>query len=1649
MPSNIEQLKEQNKLLEAARATIESQNTLLKTQSNLIEDIVKEADKLGFKSVVTDANQLTQALREASEQSNQSASSQSSFYQEVRKQIGSATDDTKGLTKVLGQLAPIAKKSSVLTSFFSGLRQGIGGVTSIAKGFGSLAGGMAKTLGHIALSLIRFPFALLSNLIHDASQGGSNELQQALEDIRKEFGYLNKTAGGAIVTLGRSMKGELANTGLSVYRVFGNLAERLKFFTEYAKNLGETLDAAMRNIDPRRDAEALGAFNKALGFTAEGQKAIAQRSVAAGRRINDINLEIANYAIQLSSAFGVTMKEVSRDVGKMMSDFQHFGHLGVQQLTQISVYTRRLGLDFKQLGAVMDKFTNFEDAAQGAAQLSQAFGLNIDAFKLMQEQDPAKKLEMLRKSFFAAGRSIENMTYQERRLLAQQTGLDDAGVQLAFSLKSQSLSYADITKKGDAAKKSQLTQAQAMEKLAGAIERMVQSGSAGGGFLDRFIRGFVVGIKWSREYRQIMINLRRDLMSTYYAGIRVGRAFVESFPGIKDWFNGISGIFQPQRFRAMLNKVVSAFKDFFKDLQDDPRAGFRKFIDRLKIGFTSWFDRNSANGQKMLNGFKAFFKAFANIFAEGLKMAIEGVTKGIRFIVNIIQNPSMLSGAGAAAGGTAAWVLRTLTPIWEAIKESWPALKTAFVDLWHVALPHIKNALGTVFRVGWPLISAMIFGPAFSRAIITSFGGAFVGALGRGAAQALPSVLNVFKGFGGSITKAVPRGMGNAGTAVAESIRGASSASQAAQESKISASSIGKMALITLFITVGMAGVLFAIFEFAKAMKNNHLTIENIAGAALAMITTATTMVAIAGAIKLLSAIDLKGNFANIAIGLGVVALVGGAMAVAAYAMINAFKNFNLSDIGKTALVMGATGAFFLAAGAVAGIALLVGASILSTGGLGAVAITIGLAAIATIISQMVDQGLAIMSAINRFRPEPGFAEKARAFGEILKGIGSFAASVAQIASATQPGILSFIVGVGAEEQQQTLRSVGTLIQTLGGQIIAIINAVKASIGQLTGGERELKSAQVLGDLLSGVGSLAKALAVPTEALAEPGLFDRFLGAEDVSRKVNSLTRYVSTIGPQLNGLINSLVTVMTGQLSSGLTENQKRAGDVFAAILGGVGQLATALRPSPELIREINKGADFTGQLTQITGFVTSIINVISGSAIFTKIGELFTAIINTTSNLTARQIDAVKAVTPIVGPMFTAISSIANVLGSFTAPARSPKEDQTAAIFQLTGLITTFFTRIKDDLPALVSSMRTAFAGMTPGQATALAKGMEGVSKFFETIATIPNVLKGIRESFGPNATTANMNDMIVVTLDNFLTLLRGSGAVPGLTRILGALVVKLTEITASITNPAAFVQKINAIKTIFEVLGGIPAMLKGFADTAATGGGIVDQYVMVGPLLNLSRIINGLASPLVAPGVANPLVNDNMKNILERGRFTGISQALKNRITQSIESIKDIGAAFAEFGNIPDTANSITQAQTRIMASLVAFSNLIVEDGPWLLNMANTLPTFVTQIRDTHFAGVSKGLIDMVSQINHVSEELSGIHVADVNLTMRNVANVLGVKSETLTLQHRNFAINVNVNVQMDAAQIETAIVDRPTSRIDVRPVAGLPALTHRNR
>ena len=90
----------------------------------------------------------------------------------------------------------------------------------------------------VSAAILAIPFKVFQGLIDMAQNvGGMDELRQAIENIRKEFGALRGPAASTVIDVSKSMK-NFSQTGLSTFQVFGMLHERLNLVRELAVAMG-------------------------------------------------------------------------------------------------------------------------------------------------------------------------------------------------------------------------------------------------------------------------------------------------------------------------------------------------------------------------------------------------------------------------------------------------------------------------------------------------------------------------------------------------------------------------------------------------------------------------------------------------------------------------------------------------------------------------------------------------------------------------------------------------------------------------------------------------------------------------------------------------------------------------------------------------------------------------------------------------------------------------------------------------------------------------------------------------------------------------------------------------------------------------------------------------------------------------------------------------------------------------------------------------------------------------------------------------------------------------------------------------------------------------------------------------------------------
>ena len=718
----------------AAAVTREMRNQLeLATQIATIVGGMKPedlADKLSSATKVLD--ELKQKSQETGDQANQAMQVAASGADEVSKNVGEA--DKK--MKTLVQKFPALK--SVSAGAFNGLVQGFKNVIALGKSgigiLGSFAGGIFK----IAKSILAIPLKIFQGLLDEAADfSGDNSFLVALENLRKEFGDFGKDVSKNVLGAFKTAQAGITGTGLSTFRVLGTAAQQLEYFTDIAKNAGPQFHEFGKSIAD--EAGKFVAFEKGLGIGADHVRSFLDRAKQMGTTWQEEFGKTANYSLQLGDTFDISQKVIGKDIAMMMKDVKNFGSMTQKEMATASVYTRKLGIEVKSITQLMDKFDTFESAANSAAMLSQAFGTSVDSFKLMQAQSPAEKLDMLRKSMAAAGKTTENMSYQEKKLLAQTVGLDEATSNLAFSAKNQGVSLDQIKKKAEEAERAPLRQAAALEKLAASIERVVMSGQPlkKQGFIDTFLEGFSAGIKNSPEFIRMMFTLRNALLSTRNAGVRVGKVFVKAFGGgdFAKILNSITDAFTG--WNEVMQKVEGAFRSFFVDFD------VRKLVENFQKIFIGHFSAKGNAGKQILSGVGGMFNAIIQVVANGGRYVIEELTKGLQSIGPNIKKyladpekftASFEKNAGALTNG----FLGMMRPLINLVRDEklWTSFYSALTDalksVWELIKKWIKGPTfqAMVGKILPAMVGVMVV-PTVVRGAAGSVASSFVGALGE------------------------------------------------------------------------------------------------------------------------------------------------------------------------------------------------------------------------------------------------------------------------------------------------------------------------------------------------------------------------------------------------------------------------------------------------------------------------------------------------------------------------------------------------------------------------------------------------------------------------------------------------------------------------------------------------------------------------------------------------------------------------------------------------------------------------------------------------------------------------------------------------------------------------------------------------------
>lgn len=1582
--------------------------------NSLMDSMARSAERLekSFESQVSVMEKLQATVNQISTQKAQQELS--SLNQTKLNDLQKSIDSTSELTQMMIERIQDAGKElnkkfpvsvGLAAGALSGLYQDTRNVIALSKSVSSFFASFIDGAVTLGASIIAIPFKMFNALVDLAAKsgGGANELAQAIENLRKELGDLKGPGASAVIATSQTLQG-FADTGLSVMRVFGTLAERIELVTKVAVAMGATFGRLTTEF--RENGGALLAFQKGLGVTDEQMKSIGDRSITMGKKMSKTFLEMTKQTLALGKAFDIDQKLIGKDMAKALQDVKHFGALAVKEIAQASVYSRKLGLELDKITGTLDAFETFDSAAENVAKLSQTFGVSLDTFKLMEAQNPAEQLDMLRDSFRKAGVDASQFTRQQARMLAMSTNLDEAVVRQAFSASNYGTSLQDIKKKSEAAEKKTMSQAEAMSRLADSIERLVKSGgSQEGGFWDMFVKGFLGGIQASKEFREIIMNIKKGLNTVYIEGLRLGKAFVELFPGVKQVLGGIADFFKPQKFKMLAKGVVDELIQFMKDLSDpNGKASFTGLMKKLREKFFDFFNAQLPAGKKMLDGFKTVFRTISRLAGEGIKWAADKIAEGLKFVVEIIKDPSKLSDLMKAGQGTLGFLGEILMPLVEGLQHAWKVIAPVAFDLLKVVAMKIVDYLrsdefANLIKPAIPYIAAAMFGPVLGRAMLgaltTSIMNASVGMLSGAGKKAIESlgkkVSDVAAASQAASSKnASTAALDQAGAVNAAAGRAINADKKSSWSVKDAVKLVAKLVAIAAALSIGgimMAGALVAMKKILDA--GGIKGVEDVVGPVIVLGTMVTAAIPLMMAMKLASKLGsigdvLKGGLV-ISAAVGIVGVVGAGLAamlkkVASPSELSAAGNMML----KMSLVFLAMVPLILASIAVG--ALASGPQAIALG-----VAAIGMSVIGAAVGDMATISVGIIKEISALKVDSDFQRKIDAFLGVMKAIQAFTDSLVNVIGLMTPSFTEFLTGTGTsftEKVDAATKLIAEMVGQRGGGkgIIGVVEVVMESIKKINVTDGLVEAAKIFGDVMSAMAELMKAMTPPDAFYEEAGSFLNKL--MDPSHNFQSVATDVAYFSRLMR---ENAMEMMTGKPDGsgrdgiiGLVEKMStlsvpspESAQVVANLLSSTAGILKAITPSADTMKSFTE----TSEVSTMWGLVKTNTSELNTDAIKTtvttmaeKLAELLpvlvsgviTTVTDLAKELTPSQIENVKS----LGGLMATVSSIAgSIVGLAKGKKVTPQEVAGAVHWAVEEApnIEELFKGIGASLPMLLESVIKTVSGIKID--SSLAKHLEDAQKLFAFVAEVPKLATALSQSHGKE----------------------------------GGDVSNIEPLIQSVKSMTTFMQRLTADygrNPIKDLLNNIASVGKAIA---SNGG---DKVVKTAELLKnlfgtMATLGNSLKTILTSQTIDPTTVGKSVANIIES-------------VSQSLTPLKKVETILT-----PEAMKQVSSS-----------ANLLKNYSTEVSKIANAL-------KNDAIATSLKAASDLVKVANDLDTALNNGIKIDTPVKLQKLATAVGLGSKTnYTITNKMVQLTVNLNVTMDVGEVEKVMIMRQQSIIRER-------------
>tara|TARA_Y100001963_G_scaffold160093_1_gene267780 strand:- start:34469 stop:37477 length:3009 start_codon:yes stop_codon:yes gene_type:complete len=385
-------------------------------------------DKM-FKSSGEMQDNWKKAFEQMNQQSSKSLGSMSRDFDSYGSRVSGTFNMQRGL--FAGSKADITSLTTLLTDL-GGLAEIIGGDTydqmrQMREEFGGSVFEIAK--------------------IQDGYKATGKLLDTAIKDNNRLAMLGTKVSLEAAKTIGNNVDGIDA----SIHSVFGSydnymnrINQLLRDNTLLAQRMSENSKAFDRDTMSR-----MRYLQEALGWSNQEVAALLNRQMSMTGEVNTKLLEkAAIYSKVMQKTTGQNFRIIGDNFVNLSKHVSKFGSLTEQQVAVVSTQLAQLNIDFQSFDGFIGGFRGFNSAAQKVGRLTAAFGVNLNAYELMQKawDDPVGALKDVVQGLQDAGWTAERLQRSPAHLSLLVKDINLTDEQILNAMRARTTSTAELQK---------------------------------------------------------------------------------------------------------------------------------------------------------------------------------------------------------------------------------------------------------------------------------------------------------------------------------------------------------------------------------------------------------------------------------------------------------------------------------------------------------------------------------------------------------------------------------------------------------------------------------------------------------------------------------------------------------------------------------------------------------------------------------------------------------------------------------------------------------------------------------------------------------------------------------------------------------------------------------------------------------------------------------------------------------------------------------------------------------------------------------------------------------------------------------------------------------------------------------------------------